>query len=263
MTPHADILDVRESLRAGFWGSVALHLSLIGIALSYAFWTSDTVHFGDPNAGGAAVGVQAVKSIPIPHQGPANPVANDTQSQVPQTPAKPVERKQAETPPPDAIKLKERESKKKPAKRPSEQQRFRPYSELAKNQLTTPAAPQVSNPMYSAQAGSGRIGTGASTTLGSRCGAYAKQIQELVAQHWNTGDVDARYSTAPVVIATFDLMRNGSIRNLKLLQTSNIPSLDFSVQRAIQDASPFPPIPPVGCTDRDSARVEFNFELKR
>lgn len=263
MTQHADILDARESLRGGFWGSIGLHAGLIGIAVAYALINANTVQFGDPNAGGAAVGVEAVKSIPIAHQGPQNPLANDTQSQVPQTPAKPVERKKVETPPKDAIPLKSPQERKKPAKLASERQRFRPYSQLEQNQLTTPAAPQVSNPMYSAQAGSGRIGTGANTTLGSRCGAYAAQIQELVAQHWNTGDVEARYSTAPVVIATFDLMRNGTVTNLKLLQTSGIASLDNSVQRAILDASPFPPIPPVGCTDKSSARVEFDFELKR
>lgn len=75
--------------------------------------------------------------------------------------------------------------------------------------------------------------------------------------------MEARYTTAPVVIATFDLMRSGTVTNLKLLQTSGIASLDNSVQRAILDANPFPPIPPAGCTDRSSARVEFDFELKR
>jgi len=263
MTQHVDILDVRESMRGGIWGSLALHGTLIGIALAYAFMNANVVQFGDPNAGGSAVGVEAVKSIPIPHQGQPNPLANDTQSQVPQTPAKPVERKKEEAPPPDAIPLRDRNAKKKPAKLASERQRFRNYDELQQNQLTTPAAPQVSNPIYSAQPGSGRIGTGMNTTLGSRCGAYAEQIKQLVAQRWNTGGVDARLTTAPVVIATFDLNRDGSISNLKLLQTSGIEALDTSVQRAILDSSPFPPIPPVGCTDKSSARVEFNFELKR
>jgi TonB family protein len=73
--------------------------------------------------------------------------------------------------------------------------------------------------------------------------------------------VDARIQTAPIVIATFDLMRDGSVKNLQLLQRSGISSLDSSVQRAILDASPFPPIPPG--FDRDSAKVEFQFELKR
>jgi TonB family protein len=64
-----------------------------------------------------------------------------------------------------------------------------------------------------------------------------------------------------VVIADFDLMRDGSIRNLRLLQSSGISSLDFSVQRAIQDSSPLPPIP--AGFPRSYASVEFWFELKR
>jgi TonB family protein len=109
--------------------------------------------------------------------------------------------------------------------------------------------------------GSGRIGTGANTTLGNRFAGYAQQIQQLVAQKWRTTDVDARLQTAPVVVATFELMRDGTIRNPQLLQKSGNASLDFSVQRAILDASPFPPIP--AGFDRSSARVEFVFELKR
>lgn len=56
-------------------------------------------------------------------------------------------------------------------------------------------------------------------------------------------------------------MRDGSVRNVSLLQTSGISTLDYSVQRAISDASPFPPIPPG--FDKDHMRVEFTFELKR
>jgi TonB family protein len=137
---------------------------------------------------------------------------------------------------------------------------FKPY-DPDPNQLTSKTAPQVSSPMYSAQSGAGRIGQGANSALGSRCGAYAQQIIQLVAQRWNTGDVDPRIQTAPVVIATFDLARNGGISSLRLLQSSSIPALNYSVLRAIQDASPLPPMPP--CIDKDSAKVEFNFELKR
>lgn len=262
MTQHADILDTRESLTGGFWGSVLLHGSLIGVAVAYTLIVSNAVPMGDPNAGGAAVGVEAVKSIPLAHQGPQNPVANDTQSQVPETPAPPVARKEIEKPPPpDAIPLKSREVKKKPAKVASQPQRFRPYQQLQPNQLTTQAPPQVSNPLFSAQAGSGHVGTGARTTLGSQCPAYSAQIVQLVAQRWNTGDVDARYQTAPVVIVTFDLLRNGTVKNLAILQRSGISALDFSTQRAIEDVGTFPPLP--ACFTKDVARVEFDFELKR
>ena len=261
MTQHADILDTRESIRGAFAGAVALHLTLIAAAVISAWLAAHTDSFGAKDAGGGAVGIEAVNSIPIPHHGMQNPLANDTQSETPQTPVKqPVERRKAEKPPKDAIPLKMKNFK-KPAKVASERQRYRPFDQLEENQLTSSQAPQVSSKLYSAQPGSGRVGTGANTTLGTRCAGYAAQIQQLVAQHWRTGDVDPRLQTAPVVIATYELMGDGSVRDVRLLQTSGISTLDYSVQRAIADASPFPPIPP-SC-GKDSAKVEFTFELKR
>jgi TonB family protein len=62
-------------------------------------------------------------------------------------------------------------------------------------------------------------------------------------------------------VATFDILQDGSVRGFSLLQRSGISSLDYSVQRAIQEASPFPPLPPG--FDRSSAKVELWFELKR
>jgi len=261
MTGHADILDDRESMSGAFAAAVALHVTIV---LSLAFsglFERHTESFGAKDAGGSSVGVEAVNAIPLQHHGQQNPVANDTRSEVPQTPAKPVERIKQETPPPDAIPIKTKQARKPPAQVASEKQRFRPFEQLEKNQLTTKQAPQVSNPLYSAMPGAGRVGTGANTTLGTRFAGYAAQIQQLVAQKWRTGDVDARIQTAPTVIVTFDLMRDGSVRNIVLLQRSGIAALDFSVQRAIMDASPFPPIP--AGFDRDSAKVEFTFELKR
>ncbi len=140
-------------------------------------------------------------------------------------------------------------------------QRYRPFKELDQNQLTSKTAPAVSNPLFSERSRAGRIGTGANTTLGFRFGGYAALIQQLVGQHWRTGDVDARVQTAPPVIATFELMRDGNVRNLQILQGSAIPGLESSVKRAILDASPFPPIPQG--FDKDYAKVEFIFELKR
>src|ERR1019366_10770078 len=101
--------------------------------------------------------------------------------------------------------------KRLPAYVASEHQIFRPPNKIDQNQVFATQAPQVSNPLFAAMPGSGRIGTGGATTLGTRFAGYAQQIQELVAQKWHTGDVDARVQTAPVVIAAFDLMRDGRI----------------------------------------------------
>jgi TonB family protein len=257
---HVDILDERESYARPFLGALSLHIALIGALSVYGYISTHRESFGAKEAGGGAIGIEAVTAIPIPHSGPQNPLANDSASQVPQQPAKPVEQAKREKESPDAVGLKLRQ-KKRLTDVASERQRFRPFKEIDPNQVFSKQAPQVSNPLFSAAPGSGRIGTGPNTTLGTRFAGYAQQIQQLVSQKWRTGDVDARVQTAPTVIATFDLMRDGSIRNLQLLQKSGIPSLDFSVQRAIMDASPFPPIPPG--FDRNSAHVEFWFELKR
>ncbi len=42
--------------------------------------------FGSPNTGAGAVAIEAVTSIPIPHRGEVNPLANQSESEVPQAP---------------------------------------------------------------------------------------------------------------------------------------------------------------------------------
>jgi TonB family protein len=134
------------------------------------------------------------------------------------------------------------------------------YYALLLCNCTLPQA--LSSPMYSEAPGSGQVGTTANTTLGSRFAGYAAQIRTLVAQQWRTSGIDQRLQNPPQVIVTFELMRNGTIRNLRLLQKSGNSALDLSVLRAIEDAAaPFPPIPPG--FEKDYAKVEFTFELKR
>lgn len=256
---HPHILDQPEPLNRAFMAALTLHVTLIAGLGIYGWVSSHHESFGAPDAGGGAIGIEAVKSIPLLHTGPQNPVANDTESQVLQQPAKPVEREKEEKVSPNAVALKMK--KRLPAYVASERQKFRPFKQIDENQVFAKQAPQVSNPLFSAMPGSGRIGTGANTTLGTRFAGYAQQIQQLVAQKWHTSDVDAHVQTAPVVIASFDLMRDGRIRNLRVVQQSGVSALDYSAQRAILEASPFPPIP--AGFDKDSAHVEFTFELKR
>ena len=261
MIRHADILDTPESLRGPFTRAITLHASIVAALLLSAWLNRPGEQFGDKNPSAGAVGVQVVDKIPLPHEGPPNPVATDSQSQVPQTPARELkERQKAEKPPPDAIKLKNKKAKETVAEKTSARQIFRNYKDLEKNQLTSQQAPQVSNPMFAPQPGAGNVGT-TNSTLGTRFAGYAAQIRDIVARNWRTGDVEARYQTAPQVIATFELMKDGSIRSVTIAQGSGIPSLDASVKRAILDSNPLPPIPPG--FDKTSAKVEFTFELKR
>ena len=97
--------------------------------------------------------------------------------------------------------------------------------------------------------------------FGNRFGYYDQLIREKVARNWRTNEVDPRVQTAPTVIVMFEIMRDGSIRNVRLLQRSGNPQLDNSCQRAIYDSAPFQPLP-TGF-ERNSATIEFWFQLKR
>jgi outer membrane biosynthesis protein TonB len=257
----ADNWDHRDPMRGGFLAALFLHAALLG-SLGVSTWlATHRDSFGSKDAGGMAVGVETVDSIPLIHHGATNPLTNDTQSEVPQQPVtKPEERVKEEKPPPDAVALKTRKSKKPRAPEASERQKFRPISELQPNQLLSKSAPQISSPMFSAIPGSGQIGAGKNSLQGTIFAEYGDRIQRIIEQNWHTGDVDAQLHTAPVVTADFDLMRDGSVANLKLSKTSGIITLDSSVQRAILDAR-FPPLP--AGFPRNSASVEFSFELKR
>ncbi len=254
----ANVLMRPDPKGRSFAFAVALHGSLVGVAVLVNLIHSSSDKFGEKNAGGVSVGVEVVDKIPLPHSGKQNPLAADTENEAPQEPAKPLERAQKEVVPPDAVKINLQKDKKQPAKEESTKRRFRSFEQLEANQLTSKTPQAVSSPLFSQMPGSGRVGLGANTTLGTQYGAYAAQIQTLIANNWRTNDVTAQ--VAPQVVASFELMKDGSVRNLTIVQSSHIQSLDFSVRRAIEGVT-LPPLPPG--YPHSTAQCEFRFELKK
>jgi outer membrane biosynthesis protein TonB len=265
MTQHADILDspsgiADESLRRGFLWALIFHVTLFAVYGIYSLMSSSGETFGAQDAGGGAIGIEAVSSIPLPHSGRPNPVANDSESQVPQAPLKPAPRVQPkkEKVSPNAVAFKIKD-KRRPAEVASELQKYRSFKDLDANQTFAKQAPQVSNPIYAALPGAGRIGANP-TTFGTNFAAYGAQVQSNLARAWNTSGIDPSVQSAPPVIAAFEILRDGSVRNPRLLQLSGIVALDNSVKRAMADVH-FPPLP--SAFPRDTAQVEFTFEFKR
>jgi hypothetical protein len=257
MSAQADILAQRDPVRQGFAGALVLHLAILGAAGLYTWIDAQRDHFGSPDAGAGAVGIEAVRSIPIPHEGPKNPVANDSESEAPQAPSKKETAKEVEVPK-DAIRIKGRAPTK--TKMVAARKHLKSYDALDLDQLTSTVPQAASMQAFTAAPGAGRIGAGENNMLGNRFPAYAAQIRALIAQRWRTGDVDPAVKTAPIVIVNFDLMRDGSVRGFTMLQKSGVSSLDYSVQRAVT-GEPLLPLPPE--FERSSAKVEFWFELKR
>jgi periplasmic protein TonB len=260
MPSHADILDERESLGKPLLGSVFFHAAVLGLLLVTGYTAQKSkVKWGFENAGGgpASVAVNQVNSIPLPRRsGHINPLASETESQIPQPP-KPEPRSKEKAPEPDAIPLKSR-TKHRLERETVVQNRYHPEPVTRPSQVYSREAPALVSPMFD-KAGSGQIGVGPNGPLGTQCGAYASQIQQLVGAKWRTAEIDARLQSAPPVIFTFNLHRDGSIDGLLKKETSGNYQIDTSAQRALAEALPFPPI---SCAS-NGGLIEFWFQLKR
>jgi protein TonB len=262
MTPRpqlpVDILDEPDSIRWPFLESVGFHaavfalLALGGVSYQHSreIWGSASTQSGN------AVQVNSVKVIPIPSRaGLVNPVANDTESQV-QPPPKPEPKKQAKEPEPKAIPMKSRVAERQP--RQQAPQRYRPYPPVP-NQVFSSEAPAAVSPMFE-KPGSGGVGIGPNSVFGNRFGAYADLVVKRISEKWSTSGL-AGMQSAPVVIVTFDILRDGSIKNPQIAQRSGNTTLDYSSLRAVMDAAPFPPLPPD--YERNEANVELHFQLQQ
>jgi protein TonB len=263
MPADVDILGRRDSLRKPVLGSAVLHGVVFGTLLVWEVATNgNRVMWGDANSGGpGSVAINVVSKIPLPSRsGIVNPLANDTQSSVLTPP--PAAKAQHRAPPeePDAIPIKSRAQPKQAQVDKSVQNTWRAKQQDRPNQLYSQSGPALVSNMIG-QTGAGGVGVGLGSPFGNRFGNYVTILRQRVAEKWQTGEVDARIKSAPRVIATFDLMRDGSVRNVRIEQGSGNAVLDYSAQRAIYDASPFPPLP--AGFERNDAVIEFWFELRR
>ena len=257
MAQRIDILDEQDSLRKPFVQSVVLHGAVFGaLILSSISLQRNRERWGGPSHSGDTVSVNAVRSIPLPSRsGHINPVANDTESQAPQAP-KPEPKKQVKEPEPKAIRLKSRLAEKQP--QPTVRQRYQAYAP-PQNQVYSNEPPAANTPMFQ-KPGGGAVGIGPNNALGSRFGAYADLVAQRVTDKWQTTGLAGLHSV-PLVIITFDILRDGSIRNPQIAQRSGNSTLDYSALRAVTDAAPFPPLPPG--YERNQASVELQFQLQR
>lgn len=258
---HIDILEGRESLRKPLVWSVGLHTAVFALIAAQALIGKGSRElWGNPNSlGGGAVGITPVSQIPLPSRGgQVNPLAHDTESSVPEPPEpKPQARRAAEQEP-DAIAIKGRESRRKA--KLTAQARTKLETPRGPGQLYSSEGRVLSSPLIG-QAGSGGVGIGPGGAFGTRFGYYRDLLEQMVARKWKTTDVDPRLQTAPPVIVTFTIRRNGAASDVRLEQPSGNRALDDSAMRAIYEAQPFPPLP--AGYEKNDARIEFWFQLRR
>jgi TonB family protein len=257
MAQGIDILDERERLGGPALFSVLLHASLVALAIGYTLYANrPQAQFGEPNASaGMAVAVTPVNSIPLPRrQGPENPVANDTESVVPTPPQKQeaVQRQPDKT----AIAIPDQT---KPKKQDQQDRRKQNYvQETKQNQIATRLPQAAVNPMYSMNTGSNGVGIGPNSPLGQRFGWYAEMIRKIIARNWATNGLAGRQG-APAIVS-FTITRDGTVRDVRVAQSSGNPAIDNSAWRAVLSSNPLPALPPQ--YNENTAPAEFTFDLR-
>jgi periplasmic protein TonB len=97
--------------------------------------------------------------------------------------------------------------------------------------------------------------------FGGRFSWYVDAVRNRVASNWLQSTVDPSLRWAPRAVVTFDILRNGGVANVQILQSSGNASVDASAMRAIQGSNPMQPLPNEYAGNKVS--VEFWFDFRR
>jgi len=97
--------------------------------------------------------------------------------------------------------------------------------------------------------------------FGSRFAYYVEAVQRRVSGNWLQSTIDPSLGWAPRVVVAFDILRDGTVTNIQVMQSSNNYSVDTSAVRAVQQSSPLQPLP--GAYGGSRVGVQFYFDYRR
>jgi protein TonB len=269
--------------------STALHAALLAcVVFLPAVFSHTGDSWGNNGSGGAtgeAMSAQMVSGIPLPpnpHAKPENVVANESKGLSQSVPAPPAKVDD------HAIAIPDKESKIKPPKEkatttksatttmpsrelPKEKSAVATPThekprEMAKVDNTVPfgGGGPVTGPFTTFKSGSTSggmtFGEGGNGSFGSRFGWYTDVVARKVHQAWQS-EVNPGVATAKRVYILFDIARSGTPSNVRIEQSSGVPSLDQSAVRALQRIDTFGPLPQG--YNGSHVSVEFWFDYRR
>ena len=129
---------------------------------------------------------------------------------------------------------------------------------------TPPTGPRDAKPGEGSGQPSGQPSGALTATVGggdSALGWYGAAVKAALESAWIKPYLEDAQGTASVVV-TFDIARDGASRNIRIQQSSGIPSLDRSAQRAVIEASPFPAPPPTWTEDTIPVTMRFDLSAE-
>lgn len=288
MPLDADIYGRKEAIAPSLAVSAAMHAALLACIV---FLPSVLSHSGENwgnngngGASGGAMSAHLVSGIPLPpnpQAKPENVLATESKGLSQSIPAPAAKAKEDDR----AIAIPDKQSKVKPPK-----QKVAAPEATVPNRVLTKQAPAFATPtrvqprematadnrvpfgeggpaagpyttfQSGSTAGGMKFGEGGTGSFGSRFGWYTEVVARKVHQAWES-DVNPSVNSAKRVYITFDISRSGTPSNVRIEQSSGIPSLDQSAARALQRIDTFGPLPQGYSGSYVS--VEFWFDYRR
>jgi len=265
-TPHH---PGAESLKKPFMWSVVFHGLLFGSLTVSTIYSHRGDMWGSAGGGDGAVSVGLVQKLPgimlpRPDEVTQSQVVDTTKGLYKAEPPKP-QPKEIE---PDVKKIPEFAKNKTPKiiSRPSkvfEDKTPPPTNAVPYGQGGSPALPYNSSFAMNSgpsQGGMGVSGSGGGDFAG-RFPSYVDAVRNRISSNWLQSTVDPSVHSAPRVNFTFQVLRDGTVTNVQMTQSSNNRSVDNSALRAILSSSPVSPLP--SNYSGNSVTVEFYFDFKR
>src|SRR5437868_4001904 len=258
MSQRADIFDVHDPWKGPITASLAFHGTIVGLIIAYGAWMgfSRNDWGGGEKMTGDAISATLVgaSAIPLPREQPTeNIVANESPAVTHSQP------KEVAPPEPKAVEIPET-IKIKPKQKPRESVEKRPQPvQQAENQVQYGQGGQVHQNFttFNNSLGIGSVAINSGGDFGSRYSYYVRQVTQVLSQNWLKYEVDPHSMPNATVSISFDIARDGAPSNVRITQSSGIPSLDTSAMRTLQRIDSFGPLP--GDYRGSSVAAEYEF----
>jgi TonB family protein len=254
-----------EGLKKPLVWSAGFHLLLFGSLVVSTIFSHRGDSWGGPGGGGSVsvglVGQLPGVNLPRPDAVTTSRVVDTSKGlykSEPQPKAKEIET--------DAAKIPEFTKEKAPhyITTPSkilEDKTPPPANAVPYGQGGSPALPYSTFAMNGAtQGGMGFSGPGGGDFAG-RFPAYVDAVRNRISSNWMQSTVDPNVTWAPRSQFTFQILHDGTVTNVQMMQSSGNHSVDNSALRAILNSSPMSGLP--SNYSGSSVTVEFWFEFHR
>jgi TonB family protein len=119
--------------------------------------------------------------------------------------------------------------------------------------------PSMSYTQIVSGAGEGGLSFGEGGDFGERYGWYVASVRNRISGNWLLSTISPNILRAPRLYMTFTILRDGTVTDVEITQSSGLPEVDRSALRAVLASNPLPVLPSDYAGNRVKVNLYFDF----